>query len=112
MIKSISRCAVPFWWLIAVFILFADLAAFSVLRTAPGAEPMPGWIHTVHEGLLGGTSRDLNRVRQWKMSAWGQGLGLVCDSATQTLGGFFCIVGMGLGLIVVRCGIQIEARKD
>ncbi len=112
MIKSISRCAVPFWWLIAVFILFADLAAFSVLRTAPGAEPMPGWIKTAHEGLLGGTSRDLNHVRQWKMSAWGQGLGLACDSATQTLGGFFCIVGMGLGLIVVRCGIQIEARKD
>jgi hypothetical protein len=112
MLKTITRFALPLAWPILVFILLADLIAFYIFRSAPGALPMPDWINTLQAGLLGGRSHDLELVHQWKMSAWGQGLGLFFDSVAQTVGGFFCIVGMGLGLIVVRCGIQIEARKD
>jgi hypothetical protein len=92
--------------------VLADLISFYIVRTAPSVTQMPVWMSSWHAGLLGGISHDPAQVREWKMSAWGQGLGIFFDSATQAIGGFCCIVGMVLGLIVVRYGIQIEAQKS
>jgi hypothetical protein len=38
-------------------------------------------------------------------------LGIVCDSLSQAVGGFFGIVGMGLGIIIVRYGFEFQPRK-
>ncbi|MGD0745221.1 MAG: hypothetical protein ABSA45_08705 [Verrucomicrobiota bacterium] len=114
LIRSLARLAVRFAWPIPVCMLLADALAFYVVRTAPVAmaTPAPAWMNNWHDVLLGGMSHDVGLVTQWKMSAWGQGLGIFFDSATQALGGFFCMVGMSLGLIVIRYGVKIEPRKN
>lgn len=38
-------------------------------------------------------------------------LGIVCDCLSQAIGGFFGIVGMGLGIIIVRYGFEFQPRK-
>jgi hypothetical protein len=38
-------------------------------------------------------------------------LDIVGDCTSQIVGGFFGMVGMGLGIIIIRCGIEIKARK-
>jgi hypothetical protein len=116
-VRSLARSTWKLAWPIPVFLLLADALAFLILRNAPGA--FPGEWTTWRERLLGGLenmgreeAQGLWSVRNWKMSAWGQGLALLFDSMTQGLGGFFCIVGMGLGLVGARNGVTIEARKN
>jgi hypothetical protein len=37
--------------------------------------------------------------------------GLIGDCTTQAIGAFFGIVGMGLGILVIRCGIHVDPRR-
>lgn len=46
-----------------------------------------------------------------KATAIGIAQGLVGDCATQAVGGFFGIVGMGLGIVILRYGMNVEGRK-
>ncbi len=41
----------------------------------------------------------------------GLATGLLCDCTTQTLGAFFGIVGMGLGMVIDRWGLNLETRR-
>lgn len=107
LLGSLVKTLWPFAWPIIACLALADVMAFQVLhpvrelsRYVPG-----GW----HDRLLGGRGVDW---AQWKQSGWGQGLSIAFDSLTQAIGGFFCVVGMGMGLVAVRHGVQIEPRRN
>ncbi|MFN0078625.1 MAG: AAA family ATPase [Prosthecobacter sp.] len=51
------------------------------------------------------------KIRDWKRSFAGLALGLFGDCLAKIVGGYFCIVGMGVGIVMLRHGIKIEARK-
>jgi hypothetical protein len=113
-VGSLTKMMWRFAWPIPLCMLLADAVSFLILRM-PGAsqESYTTW----HERLLGGLSPTNAKgldlvVRSWKISAWGQGLSIVFDSITQGLGGFFCIVGLALGLIAARHGVKVEPRRN
>ncbi len=39
-------------------------------------------------------------------------LGIAGDCATEAVGGFFSVVGLGLGLVIMRHGLQLQAREE
>jgi len=41
----------------------------------------------------------------------GFGKGIIGDVTTQAVGAYFGIVGMGLGIVIVRCGFNIKPRR-
>lgn len=72
-------------WPLPVMLALAGAAAFLV----PHAPPTAG---------------------AFKGSPLGIALGIAGDCATQAIGAFFGIVGMGLGIVLVRCGFYFEPR--
>lgn len=106
--REISKIAFRFAWPIPVALLVGGLLTFYVLRSA-ATQPGTGqkWPETLLAGLL---EKDDVLLRRWKTSAPGQALGIAGDCATQAIGGFFCVVGMGLGIIAIRKGVRIEPR--
>jgi hypothetical protein len=108
-VRSLIRLVLCFAWPIPLFLIAADAAAFYAVRSAPAAnlDVMSTWSEMFFGGLT-----DPIQSRAWKMSAWGQGLGIAFDSATQAVGGFFCMIGMGLGIVAIRYGVKFEPRKN
>lgn len=51
------------------------------------------------------------RLRNWKTSLPGRVIGITCDSACKVVGGFFAVVGMGIGIVILRGGISVEPRR-
>jgi hypothetical protein len=107
MVAALVKRTWRFAWPIAACLLVADAIAFFILRDAPGAVTVE--LSSWNDRLLGGLTTS---PREWKMSAWGQGLSIAFDSITQGLGGFFCIIGMALGLLAARRGVSIEPRRN
>lgn len=109
LIRALARLALRFAWPIPLALFIAGALAFSVLRSAPASRP---WPHPWTQALSSGFARDPGELREWKASPWGQASGIIGDSATQAIGGFFAIVGMGLGIIILRYGVRVEPRKN
>jgi hypothetical protein len=109
LIRALTTLASRFAWPIPLALLIAGAVAFSVLRSAPASRQ---WSRPWSEALTAGLVRDPGKLRKWKGSPWGEGLGIVGDSATQAIGGFFAIVGMGLGIIILRYGVKVEPRQN
>jgi hypothetical protein len=109
LILALAKLAIRFAWPIPLALLIAGVLAFSVLRSAPASRPgSQPWT----EALRGGLSRSPENLRKWKVGAWGQGLGIIGDGVTQAIGGFFAVVGMGLGIIIIRYGVRIEPQRN
>ena len=51
-------------------------------------------------------------VNDLRAGTRGLATGLVWDCATQALGAFFGLVGMGLSMVIDRWGIEMEARRS
>jgi hypothetical protein len=130
---------VPLVMTVAVFLAFHLLQNAPVLSHPPKeyASPKiedPSWKYV----FLGGIEPDLDpvpvlivptetetpeekekivqdakkeEIRRWKIEPWGQVLCLICDAATQAFGGFFCILGLGMGMVMMRHGVTIAARR-
>ena len=109
LICALVKLAIRFAWPIPVALFIAGWLAFFVLRSAPE----PGqWPHSWTEGLSGGLSTEPSHEREWKISPWGEALGIMGDAATQAIGGFFAVVGMGLGIVIIRHGVKVEPRRN
>lgn len=52
-----------------------------------------------------------NKLRIWKTSLDGRCMGLFGDCLAKIIGGYFCAVGLGVGLVALRHGIKIDPRK-
>lgn len=109
LICGLVKLAIRFAWPIPLALLIAGVMAFFVLRSAPEVSQ---WPHPWTEGLSGGLARESSQRREWKVSPWGEALGIMGDTATQAIGGFFAIVGMGLGIIIIRYGVKVEPRRN
>lgn len=106
-IWELTRWMLRYAWPIPLCLSLAGLFAFYKLRSAPQAVTLD--LGTWEWRLLGG--RGESRL-DWKVSPWGQGLSILFDGATQGLGGFFCLVGMALGLTASRFGMHIEPKRN
>lgn len=53
-----------------------------------------------------------NKMQGWKTSLSGEILGTLGDAATQVFGAFYCVVGMGIGLVAINKGVTIEPRDE
>ncbi|MEY2499625.1 MAG: hypothetical protein QOD12_3181 [Verrucomicrobiota bacterium] len=116
LLYALVRLAIRFAWPIPAALVIAGALAFSVLRSAPESGP---WPHSWTQGLTAGLGRSADSperlardLREWKVSPWGQALGIAGDGATQAIGGFFAIVGMGLGIVIMRYGVRVEPRRN
>jgi Novel STAND NTPase 1 len=107
LIRDILKLAFRFAWPIPVAMLIGGFLTFQVLRSAASES---GKGQKWQDALLGGLLAKDGDLRRWKLSASGQVLGIAGDCATQAVGGFFCVVGMGLGIIAIRKGVRIEPR--
>jgi len=85
LIRGITRVALFYAWPLPVMLIVAGVLAFAV-PSVPHEYPS-------------------------KASSEFLVLGLIGDCATKAIGAFFAIVGMGLGLVVMRYGVHAEARK-
>ncbi|MEZ0300344.1 MAG: hypothetical protein ACAI35_28140, partial [Candidatus Methylacidiphilales bacterium] len=52
----------------------------------------------------------IERRTAWKKSTTGRILGLIGDCTSKMVGGFTCIIGMGLGIVLCRHGLRIGPR--
>jgi hypothetical protein len=50
------------------------------------------------------------RIR-WKTSLEGRALGLLGDVLSKIVGGYFAIVGMGLGIVMLRHGVRVDPQR-
>ena len=109
LLRNVTRLALPFAWPIACSVTVAGLIAFAVLRSAPDSI---SWSESPGHALTAGLTKSPEKLRNWKRSPWGEALGIIGDGATQVVGGFFAIVGLGVGIVTVRHGINVEPRKN
>jgi hypothetical protein len=132
--KGLIRLGLPFCWPIPLVMAAAVLISFQILRHAPVVHPTPGPSPSWHTIFLGGIDPELEnvpaspaetsqqadarlekarteKIRQWKVSPAGEALSLGFDAATQGFGGFFCVVGMCLGMVMMRHGVTILPRR-
>jgi hypothetical protein len=114
LIGALAKFMVRFVWPIFLCMAAADVAAYFIVTTSPYAlhHPIKPENQTWAYALDGGRLTKQSEVIEWKLSPWGVGLGILCDSLTQTFGAFWCIVGMGIGMIGIRYGVKIEPRRS
>jgi hypothetical protein len=51
------------------------------------------------------------RMRKWKGSLEGRALGLFGEVLSKVVGGYFAIVGMGLGIVMLRHGVRVDPQR-
>lgn len=51
------------------------------------------------------------RMRTWKASLEGRALGLFGEVLSKVVGGYFAIVGMGLGIVMLRHGVRVDPQR-
>ncbi len=85
--KRMMRLALRSAWALPVCLAVAGVMSFNILKPGPSALP--------HNASVSG------RV-----------LGTFFDCGSQTAGGFFSIVGVGVGLAVMTRGVRVEPRGD
>ena len=133
--RGIVKLSLPYAW--PIFVL-TPLFALIGLAIMQGTAPRP-WKLTAHSAqdiFLGGmnpikatpplgeketreardarekaTQEAKEKSRQWKMSLEGQALGLFGEVLSKVVGGYFAIVGMGLGIVMLRHGVRIDPQR-
>ena len=53
-----------------------------------------------------------DRMRTWKRSLEGRALGLFGEVLSKVVGGYFAIVGMGLGIVMLRHGVRVDPQRS
>ena len=52
-----------------------------------------------------------DRMRKWKRSLEGRALGLFGEVLSKVVGGYLAIVGMGLGIVMLRHGVRVDPQR-
>lgn len=136
-IRDLTRLAFTYCWPIPAALLATSAIGIALLASVPMGKPPKNW----HDVMLGGVEqaqknhsssivldgsiagdqeylkaqkeRDEQRLklREWKTSLAGRILGVAGDSTAKVIGAFFAVVGMGFGIVILRSGINVEARR-
>ena len=127
-VAGIIRVTLPFAVPIPLLVmLFACVALIAMdhgvkpssRSSAPLADKILGGLdQPPPAAVLGDTKKkedfqkaQIARRTVWKGSLEGRALGLIGDGLAKIVGGYFCIVGIGLGIVVLRHGVKIEPTK-
>jgi|GEM_PF-3038724 len=51
------------------------------------------------------------KMRKWKKSLEGRALGLFGEVLSKVVGGYLAIVGMGLGIVMLRHGVRVDPQR-
>jgi energy-coupling factor transporter ATP-binding protein EcfA2 len=130
--RGIIKLSLRYAWPIVILTsLFAGIG----LAIMQGVEPK-AWHLTAksaHEIFLGGMAptppKEVNakpperttipkaaedadeRMRKWKRSLEGRALGLFGEVLSKVVGGYLAIVGMGLGIVMLRHGVRVDPQR-
>ena len=86
-IREMMKLAIKYIWAFPICLAIAFTFVLMILRPGPGAAPD-------------------------KASLEGRLLGTFFDAACQMVGGYFSMVGVGLGVVLMTRGVRVEPRKD
>ncbi|OYW30771.1 MAG: hypothetical protein B7Z47_03165, partial [Chthoniobacter sp. 12-60-6] len=126
--KGLLRLTFPHSWLMLVSLFMTSLMGLTLLYSV-GMKPLQNM--SLGRVLQGGivrapevndpkhpTQEENKKIevwqlgrREWKTSLEGRVIGITCDSLAKAIGGYFAVVGMGIGIVILRAGISIEARR-
>lgn len=126
--RGIVKLSLPHAWPIVVLTpLFAVIGLTIMQGTAH--KPWHLAANSAQEIFLGGINHSMSpggdgapvdvdetqnakqRIRDWKTSLEGQALGLFGDVLSKVVGGYFAIVGMGLGIVMLRHGVRVDPQR-
>jgi hypothetical protein len=122
--RGIVKLSVPYAWPIVVStLLFASIGLAIMQGIEPKAWHLNG--NSVREIFLGGMdetpsgdktlsdagNKTQEKTRQWKLSLEGRALGLFGDVLSKVVGGYLAIVGMGLGIVMLRHGVRVDPQR-
>jgi hypothetical protein len=117
LLGGLLRLALPFGWPLPAALALTSALGLLLLVQAdmpPTTDTFTGGLPEVIQGKFGGHLDDhevAEKMRQWKRSMAGRVLGIGGDSTAMVISGFFGIVGMGFGIVILRCGISLEPRR-
>ena len=90
LICGLTKLALPYSWPLPLVIGLAAIAAsFAPLRVDQPKEP---------EKRTKATTLQIVQ-------------GLTVDCGIQIIGGYFAVVGMGFGIVILRYGLNVDARR-
>ena len=104
-VRSLMGLAARHVWPLPLSIALTAFGAFFVIDTS----------HTYVQIYTGTEVDKESEIEKWfpcNISDKGIIQGLIGDCSTQAIGAYFAIVGMGLGIVVLRCGLRIQPRKN
>ncbi len=125
-IRGVIKVTMPHAWPIPIFVV--GFAAIALYLMTTGQESSPWKPEGIENTLVGGLDeekperltaeeeeafleRQKERRREWKTSVSGRMLGLFGDSLAKIVGGYFSIVGMGLGIVVIQHGLHVSPQR-
>jgi hypothetical protein len=117
--RGIVKLSLPYAWPIVVLTpLFAVIALAIMQGTESKAWHLTA--NSAHEIFAGGMDEaksagddagEAERIRIWKGSLEGRALGLFGDVLSKVVGGYLAIVGMGLGIVMLRHGVRVDPQR-
>jgi len=106
--RGIVKLTLSYAWPIVVLTpLFAAIGLAIMQGTDPKAWHMTA--NSAREIFLGGMN-EITIIR-WKTSLEGRALGLFGEVLSKVLGGYLAIVGMGLGIVMLRHGVRVDPQR-
>jgi len=108
---GIVKLSLPYAWPIVVL---TPLFATFGLAIMQGSDPTHWHLtsHSAREIFLGGLDeKALGGITRWKTSLEGRALGLFGDVLSKVVGGYFAIVGLGLGIVMLRHGVRVDPQR-
>lgn len=96
-------------WPIPVLQVLTGVLAFGLLRPGVHALRPPG-MGPAEEVEAGRAKNATRLVSKWTFE--GRLLGLFVDSGSEAVGGTAAVIGMGVGLIIMSRGVQVNPRRD
>jgi hypothetical protein len=123
--RGIVKLSLPYAWpLVVLTPLFATIGLAIMQGTDPKAWHLTAnSAHEIFMGAMDGTkrpgetmsqfnAREVVQRIQWKTSLEGRALGLFGDVLSKVVGGYFAIVGMGLGIVMLRHGVRVDPQRS
>jgi len=101
LVLGIAQLAMPYFLLVPPAIFVSAVLVYQVMKPGlPSRIPPPenpaSWTLTAKD----------------KATSEGLYYGLIADCSTEAFGSFFAVVGMGFGMVIMRCGFRVKPRVN
>lgn len=97
LLLGIARLAMPYFLLVPPAIFLSAVLVYQVMKPRlPPRENPVSWTLTTDD----------------KATSQGLYYGLIADCSTEAFGSFFAVVGMGFGMVIMRCGFRVKPRSN